>query len=293
MTLLTQSLTPLRATIFCWFFLLSAMVSAQDSPTENKLILRIAVAANFKSTLDLLIEKFYSEHALAESLDIRVAKGSTGALYTQIINGAPFDIFFAADTLRPQRLVNIGVAVADSLQTYALGQLALVYPSKEEKENSALPHCEINSLDQLEWRLDQLAKLNERSQQAIAMANPKVAPYGKAAQELLIKIRSHGANLSSFRIIQGQNVIHSQQFLITGNVDIAFLSMTQAHHRRMKSFNFCKIATDLYPQITQSMVLVQPIKRKPNIERIARSFMQFIQSESAQTLIINRGYKST
>lgn len=122
---------------------------------------RIAVAANFRDTAEAIAARLEAE----SSHRYEVIAGSTGKLASQIINGAPFDVFMAADRRRPQSLVDRGLAVADSQQIYALGELGLWWPG-----GSGTP------------ALDALASLQPRS---VCIANPAIAPYGEAAWALL------------------------------------------------------------------------------------------------------------
>ena len=151
---------------------------------------RIAVAANFRDTAEAIAARLEAESPHR----YEVIAGSTGKLASQIINGAPFDVFMAADRRRPQALVDRGLAVADSQQIYALGELGLWWPGGSDTPT-----------------LDALASLQPRS---VCIANPAFAPYGEAAWALLQSadldpdwlqsvVRVDNANLVAGLIAQG------------------------------------------------------------------------------------------
>jgi len=148
--------------------------------------IRVAVASNFSNAMLTIVKQFesVSDHKVILSF------GSTGKHYSQIIHGAPFDIFFAADTHRPERLEKKGIAIPDSRFTYAIGKLVLWSPVDHYLDSSA------RILKQGEFRY-------------LAIANPKLAPYGLAAQEVLQALKLW-TKLQQ-RLVRGENISQTLQ----------------------------------------------------------------------------------
>ncbi len=149
------------------FLLLINTVFISSFSIVNAETIRLAVASNFLKTAQQLTQAFESE----SQQKVQISSGSSGKLYLQISNGAPFDIFLSADQQKPQALIKSGLAVDHSLKTYAIGKLLLWLKSSKED-------CS---------RLTEFTELAESNIHKIAMANPKLAPYGFASQQLLMK----------------------------------------------------------------------------------------------------------
>lgn len=215
-------------------------------------IVRVAVATNFSNTIDQLAETF----AASSAHEMLISKGSTGKLYTQIHNGAPFHIFLAADQQRPERLVADGIAGAASQFTYAYGQLAVVRAS-----GGCAPLREI--------------VLNARR---IAIANPALAPYGLATQEVLNRIKLWHSVRS--KIVMGENVGQAHMLFATGNADVAFIAASQA---KLTSTPMCLIDPARYSRVRQDAVLI-------NHSAGASEFLAFLKSPSAKRVITEHGY---
>jgi len=162
----------------------------------------VAVAANFSAPMQGIAEAFAADtgHVL------KLTPGATGALYAQIRQGAPFDVLLAADAETPQRLQSDGLAVAGSRFTYATGRLVLWSP-------------QAGLVD------DQGAVLAGGGFQHLALANPKLAPYGRAAAEVLQ--RRGLANALAPRLVMGQNIAQTYQFVATGNAELGFVARSQ------------------------------------------------------------------
>jgi molybdate transport system substrate-binding protein len=154
--------------------------------------LRVAVAANFRLTLEQINRRFEERSGHR----VLLSSGATGALYTQILQGAPFHLFFAADRDRPRRLAAAGLA---GIECYARGRLVLVGGGLAELADPA---------------------------RSLAIANPDTAPYGAAALEVLA--RPEFAAGGSRRLVRGQNVAQAYQFWLTGGADLALVSRSLA-----------------------------------------------------------------
>lgn len=223
--------------------------------------INVAVASNFVTTLRKLAVSFEqtSDHKL------RISSASTGKLYAQISHGAPFDLFLAADEARPARLVSEGKAVADSRFTYALGQLVFWSPSGAATSDGE-------------------ALLRSGNMKRLAIANPKTAPYGIAAQMVLTEM-----NLwpnSSLQLVRGENVGQTFQFITTGAVDGGFIALAQITGSKQWDGLIWQIPDSYYSPIRQQVVLLNGAADKA----AAQAFLAFLRSDPAKTIIRQNGY---
>jgi molybdate transport system substrate-binding protein len=223
--------------------------------------LRIAVAANFTDTTRDLIAVFEANtgHSVAASY------GSTGKLYAQIENGAPFDVFQAADSARPERLENSGSAVAGSRFTYARGRLALWSP-----EPAVFSHPQ-NWLANADFK-------------RLAIANPKTAPYGLAAQQALNHMGLWDALQP--RLVRGDSVAQAFQFVATSNAQAGFVALSQVNAWPDSDGTLWVVPPQMYAPIDQQAVLLNRGKDKP----IARQWLNFLRSPQALKMIEDDGY---
>jgi molybdate transport system substrate-binding protein len=221
--------------------------------------IRIAVATNFATTMDDLVAEFEasSEHTAV------VSAGSTGAHYAQIKNGAPFDVFFAADAERPALLEAEGVAVQGSRFTYAIGRVALWSP------RAGFVDAEGRVLETASFR-------------HIAIANPNLAPYGAAAREVLER-RGLWEALQD-RIVQGQDIGQAYSFVHTGNAELGFVAYSQIVRRDAPvAGSVWLVSEELHTPIEQQAVL---LKDAP----AARAFLDFVKGPGARAIIREFGY---
>lgn len=223
---------------------------------------RLAVAANFTSVAQLLADAY----AAQSGHHIALSSGSTGKLYAQIRQGAPFDVFLAADRTTPQRLLDEGLAVADSLHDYAIGRLVLLSG-----------HEGIGRAD------EQL--LRERNFRTFAIANPRLAPYGVAAREVLAHV-NRLAELEP-RFVLGENIAQATQYITTGNADAGLVPWSLALELpTTSSTSWWLIPADWHAPIVQSAVL---LNRAEN-NAAARGFLAYLQSADALRIITSHGY---
>lgn len=249
-------MTPIARAFICILLLFSA-IPAFPARAET---VRIAVAANFTATAKILAETFEKETGNKTVISF----GSTGALYAQIKNGAPFEIFLAADMARPERAQDEGLAVKDSLFTYAVGKLVLYSadPSLVDAEGKILSQPE------------RFAKL--------AIANPKTAPYGAAAKEVLIKLDLYETLKS--KIINGNSVTQTFQVVSTKNADLAFIALSQL--RGGETGSKWMVPQELYPPIRQGAVLLN----SGASNQAAKAFLAFLRSDKGKAVIQQFGY---
>ncbi len=244
-----------RVTAFLLAVLAASMVSMGASASE----VRVAVAANFAGALAEIADRYSAE----TGNDVRVSIGSTGLLYTQITQGAPFDVFLAADQERPARLVQDGLADPASRFTYAKGRLVLY---------SAMPGL-VDGIDIL--KSDTIDRL--------AMANPKTAPYGKAAEDVL---KAYGLFDSwKGRIVQGVNISQTYQFVATGSVDLGFVALSQIV-RHAEGSRWI-VPSDRHASLAQDAVLLDQGRANP----AAAGFLSYLRSPEGVLLIEAWGYE--
>jgi molybdate transport system substrate-binding protein len=235
---------------------LSILEGANQSPAEDALI---GVAANFAHVAEVLAESFHGN----SSCTVTVSSGSSGTLYAQIRNGAPFDAFLSADTIRAARLEREGFALADSRFTYARGKLALWVPSAHVGD-------------------DLVAVLREGSFRHLAMAMPSTAPYGAAAQQVL----EHFGLLEvmSPKIVRGENVTQAHQFVASGNAELGFVAYSQVIDR--PASQVWVIDEDLYEPVLQQAVLLDAGVNNA----CAHAFLDYLRTDPATILIRQFGY---
>ena len=223
--------------------------------------LRIAVASNFLLPLKALSKNFKE----STGHKVVVISGSTGKLYAQIKQGAPFDILLAADAIRPELLEKEGIGVPGSRFTYAVGRLVLW--SKDSK----LP------------LKNDLQVLNHKNFRYLAIANPKTAPYGKAAEQVLRK-KGFWEQIQN-RLVRGENISQTFQFVMTGNADIGFIALSQLRKNQGLGFSWI-VPQEWHDPIQQQCILLKRAKTN----KAAQQFLNFIKSNRIQKQIESYGY---
>lgn len=218
----------------------------------------IAAASNFTIPLQQLI-KIYQQTSGDE---IVASYASTGKLYAQIQNGAPFELFLAADMQRPKQLEKEGLIVENSRSTYAYGRLVLWSKNKDLiDDEGALINGNFNFL---------------------AMANARTAPYGLAARQVLEKLQLY--NRLRSRIVSGENIGQTYQYVATGAADLGFIARSQISIPGRDAVGSHWLVPDsMHSPIEQQMVL---LKNQPASKR----FYTFISSDVARDIIRQYGY---
>ncbi|MBD3671602.1 MAG: molybdate ABC transporter substrate-binding protein [Gammaproteobacteria bacterium] len=221
----------------------------------------IAVAANFTDATGDLIALFerQTQHRVKASF------GSTGKLYAQIAHGAPFDVFLAADRARPQKAEVDGLAVQGSRFTYAQGQLVLWSPHAETFDDGE-------------------AFLKAMAYRRIAMANPRTAPYGQAAQEVMQHLGVWPQVQG--KLVRGDSIAQAFQFVATANTDAGFVAASQIRAWSQPG-SLWQVPAAYYTPIAQQAVLLQHGADNP----AARAFLSFLRSPEARGIIASHGYR--
>lgn len=220
---------------------------------------RVAVASNFAETLEHLVDEFSQTSDQA----IELSLGSTGKLYAQIHHGAPFDLFFAADRERPERLEEEGLGIEGTRRTYALGRLALWVPKSQGGPVDA------------RW----IARNRELS---LALANPELAPYGRAARQFLSYQGLFEAEPR--RWIRGENIGQTFQFVASGAAPAGLVARSQIESgSKAREGSVWIVPPDLHDPIEQQVLL---LREKPG----ARDLLDFLSSAKAQAILRSFGY---
>jgi molybdate transport system substrate-binding protein len=227
--------------------------------------LRVAVASNFYSTIKVIAEKFELKTASSSGQQHKVIliPGSSGKHYAQIINGAPFEIFFSADTERARLLEQAERTEPGTRFTYAQGKLILWSPIDN--------YVDLNG-----------EALISKDFRYLAIANPKLAPYGKAAEEVL-KSLNIWTGLGR-RLVRGENIAQTFQFVSSGNAKLGFVAYSQIKSPDLFiSGSFWEVPQSIYSPIEQQAVLLRD-------SALAREFLSFVKSEESLSIIYESGY---
>lgn len=240
--------------------LVATLTAAAQVATAGQV--SVAVAANFAAPL----ERIGAAFTAATGHTLKVSPGPTGKFYSQILAGAPFEVLLAADDETPKKLVAEGHAVAGSNFTYAIGKLVLW---------SAQP----GFVD------DQGAVLASRRFTRLAIANPKVAPYGAAGLEVL-KARGLLQAVTP-RLVTAESIAQAFQFVSTGNAELGFVALSQvAMPGKPAAGSYWVVPPGLYGGIRQDAVLLKAGERNP----AAAALLAFLQSAPAKDVISSFGY---
>lgn len=245
----------------CAFALLalSSVCHGQQPP------LRIAAAADLQPVLPPIVEQFVK----ATGIPTQATYQASAALATQILNGAPFDLFLSADLSYPQRLIDGGAATGlngASPNVYAHGTLVL-WTRKDSH-----------------WPKPSLVTLSDPSLKRLAIANPDRAPYGRAAIAALTSLKLIDTLKPKFAT--AENIAQTAQFAETGNADAGLISLTSAKTDHLASIgSYFVIPRDLYPPIEQGAVIVNKSPQHQN----ASKFLEFLLSPPVQQQLAKSG----
>ncbi|WP_158158577.1 molybdate ABC transporter substrate-binding protein [Pseudomonas sp.] len=224
---------------------------------------QVAVAANFTAPIQAIAKDFEADtgHKLV------AAYGATGQFYTQIKNGAPFDVFLAADDTTPAKLESEGDTVKGSRFTYAVGTLAL-WSAKDGYVDSK----------------GDVLKANQY--QHLSIANPKAAPYGLAATQVLDKLKLTEATQA--KIVEGQNITQAYQFVSTGNAELGFVALSQIFKDgKVTSGSAWIVPANLHDPIKQDAVILN----KGKDSAAAKALVQYLKGPKAAAIIKSYGYE--
>ena len=273
----------LRFGLLCLAMTVASATTASDGvSSDNKVT--VAVASNFLSTMKQLVDTYQQDTGRV----VILSGGSTGKHYAQILHGAPFDLFFAADDLRPKLLEDKRVGVEGTRFTYAVGSLAIWSPEISKANGSVATKLDEEALKTL---------LGSQHVKTLVMANPKLAPYGRAAQDVITSLLPEGLVSGSDRkikVIRGENISQTFQFLMSGTADLGFIAHSQVLDPKVvetENERF-KMISDHYRLIPRK--LYQPIRQQAiqlNDKESTRLFVNFIRGSVAAGIIEKNGYR--
>nr|WP_306806105.1 molybdate ABC transporter substrate-binding protein [Caballeronia sp. BR00000012568055] len=224
---------------------------------------QVAVAANFTAPVQAIAADFEKD----TGNKVVASFGATGQFYAQIKNGAPFEVFLAADDTTPAKLEKEGMTVPGSRFTYATGALAL-WSAKDGYVD------------------DKGDVLKKNAFTHIAIANPKAAPYGLAAYQTLDKLGLTDAIKP--KVVEGQNISQTQQFVATGNAELGFVALSQIYKDgKITNGSAWLVPADLHEPIKQDAVILNKGKDNP----VAKQFEDYLKGPKAAAVIKSFGYQ--
>lgn len=241
------------------FFSVFVALLASGCKAEDAIV---AVSTNFLETAKKLVEEFATSDG-----KVVLASGSTGQIFAQINQGAPYHAFLSADQLRVDELVERELAIGESQFTYAVGKICFFLASKRTSEDSP------------KKRFDDL------SIERIAIANPRIAPYGAAAIEALESVGWKKEDRKG-RVATAQNVGQAFAMVSSGNADAGIVALSTILLRSVPREDYYLIPSDLHEPIEQDAVLLA--KGKSNSS--AKRFLDYISSEEGKAVIRSHGY---
>jgi molybdate transport system substrate-binding protein len=249
----------MRQRLFTWFLFVVVTLAVAPAFAEQVLV---AVAANFVPPF----REIAIEFERTTGHNVQVAAGSSGNFYSQIKNGAPFDVFFSADMERPKLLEEEGFGVKDTRLTYAIGRLVLWSP------NAGLIKGE--------------ETLRFKQYKRLTIANPKTAPYGLAAMQAMQKLELWEGIQS--QIVMGESLGQTMGFIESGNAQLGFVALSQITDPKIKGKGSrWDVPTNLHEPIKQDVILLTKGKDNP----AAKALMEFMSGHQAKAVIERYGYK--
>ena len=240
-----------------------------NNTTASSQILRIAAAANLSDVLPEIIEGYKTDKGLPDQ-EIEVTFASSGKLYSQIISGAPYDIFLSANQDFPAQLLDemFKGDTSHTPFTYTQGQLSIYSATKS-----------VGGLNQT--TLTDLLKREDKSK--ITIANPELAPYGASAKSYLQTQNLYDALIAQNRLIQAENIGQAFQYAHTGSVDYGFVAHSQVIAMKATPEHFYLLPPTSYPAILQDGILITN-------EANAADFTDYLRSPTGQAYFSRAGY---
>ncbi|MEX6509015.1 molybdate ABC transporter substrate-binding protein [Jiella sp. M17.18] len=243
-----------RFALTCGIALAAALASLSAHATTTS----VAVAANFTGAAKDIAAAFHEKTGDTAQLSF----GSTGTLYTQISQDAPFEVFLAADDVRPEKAVKDGFGVKGTTFTYAVGKIVLYSTDPALVKGPET--------------------LKNATFEKLAIANPKTAPYGTAAVQAMKALKVY--DTLKPKIVEGENIAQTHQFVMTGNAELGFVALSQVIGTDAGSR--WEVPADLYQPIRQDAVLL----KKGEGSEAAKAFVDFLKGPEAAKIIARYGY---
>jgi len=249
------------------FLVFPLILSVSLAPHEARaqgLEIRIAAAADLKFAMGDLAEQFQKQ----TGTKVNVTYGSSGNFFSQMQNGAPFDLFFSADIEYPRKLEVAGLAEPGTLYKYAVGRIVIWTPVDTKVD-----------VTKQGWKT-----LLDASIEKIAIANPEHAPYGRAAVAALQKAGIYESVKA--KLVFGEDISQAAQFVQSGNAQAGIVAMSLAVSPAMRDGKRWEIAAELYPALEQGAIVLKDAKNKDS----ARAFLEFVKSASGRAMLAKHGF---
>lgn len=225
---------------------------------------RVAAAADLKYAMQDVAARFEKQ----TGTKVDVTYGSSGNFFSQLQNGAPFDVFFSADIDYPKNLEAAGLAESGTLYEYAVGRIAIWTPADASADVTVL-----------RWKV-----LLDPSVQKIAIANPEHAPYGRAAVAALQKAGIY--EQVKAKLVYGENISQAAQFVQSGNAQAGVIALALAVSPGMKNGKRWEIPADMHPPIGQAAIVLKSGASKNG----ARALLEFVKSEAGRAVFAKYGF---
>jgi molybdate transport system substrate-binding protein len=225
---------------------------------------RVAAAADLKFAMEDIAGQFEKQ----AGTKVNVSYGSSGNFFSQLQNGAPFDLFFSADIGYAQKLDSAGLAEPGRLYEYAVGRIAIWAPADAKVD-----------VAKLGWNA-----LLDPSVQKIAIANPEHAPYGHAAVAALQKAGIY--EQVKPKLVYGENISQAAQFVQSGNAQAGIVAMSLAVSPPLKDGKRWEIPAEMHPPIEQAVIVMKNAKNKDQ----AKAFLEFVKSKEGRTTLAKYGF---
>jgi molybdate transport system substrate-binding protein len=243
--------------------LILALIVAGPAPAQKQEV-RVAAAADLKFAMSDLAQQY--ERQTGNTLD--ATYGSSGNFFSQLQNGAPFDVFFSADIDYPQKLEAAGLAEPGTLYEYAVGRIVIWMPPDATAD-----------VAKLGW-----AALLDSRVQKIAVANPEHAPYGRAAVAALRKAGIY--ERVAAKLVYGENITQAAQFVQSGNAQAGIVALSLATSPAMRDGKRWEIPAEMHPPIQQAAIVLKGAKNK----KAAEAFLEFVKSEAGRATLAKYGF---
>ncbi len=242
----------------------SAVQSSEPPAGEN---IRVAAASDLRFAMEEILKEF---HRIHPEIQVEVTYGSSGNFYTQLSNQAPYCVYLSADIDYPRKLIEQGLAEKETEFAYGIGHLVIWVPSESKLD--------------IERGME---LLSDPAIRKIAIANPKHAPYGRAAEAALKK--SGRFEQVESRLVLGDSISQTAQFVQTGAADVGLIALSLAISPAMADKGrFWKIPQDLYPLLTQGGIIMKSAKSP----KAAHAYRKFLIGEAGQAILKKYGFDS-
>jgi len=238
----------------------------EQAPAAAEREVHVAAAADLKFAFDDLASEFQGKNP---GIKVSATYGSSGNFYAQLSNKAPFDLFLSADIDYPRKLIDSGLALKDSLFVYAVGRIVVWVPNGSR--------LDVNKL--------RIKAVADPSVKKLAIANPKHAPYGRAAEAALK--RSGVYDAVKDRLVLGENIAQTAQFVESGSADVGIIALSLALAPTMRDKgHYWTVQLDAYPQMEQSGVIMAWAKDT----QAARALRDFMTGKEGQVILKRYGF---